>query len=58
MQCEFLHNLHDLKSSEIIAKDGVWLAPQDLEGIVSIRPKQYAMHCDALSKEMTLVYMQ
>ncbi|CAA6656140.1 unnamed protein product [Spirodela intermedia] len=51
----FLQKLHDLHSSETSASDGVHLAPRGLENIVSVRPKQYAMHCDAISKEIILL---
>lgn len=55
VESAFLQKLHDLHSSETRASDGVRLAPRGMENIVGVRPKQYAMHCDALSKEITLV---
>uniref|UniRef100_A0A1D1YMR7 Protein arginine N-methyltransferase 7 n=1 Tax=Anthurium amnicola TaxID=1678845 RepID=A0A1D1YMR7_9ARAE len=55
VESTFLWKLHDLYSCEVSASDGVHLAPYGSENIVSVRPKQYAMHCDALSQEIRLL---
>ncbi|MQM09764.1 hypothetical protein Taro_042640 [Colocasia esculenta] len=55
VESTFLWKLHDLYGSEACVSDGVHLAPYGLENIVSVKPKQYAMHCDELSKEIRLL---
>ncbi|XP_078448141.1 protein arginine methyltransferase 7 [Wolffia australiana] len=55
VESEFLHKLHDLPTSEIIARNGMRLAPEGLESFIRVNPKQYAMRCDALSDELKLL---
>lgn len=54
VESAFLWKLHDLYSSEVCLSDGVHLLPSDLENIIDVKPKQHAMHCDALTEEIRL----
>jgi protein arginine N-methyltransferase 7 len=47
--------MHDLHSSEANAEDGVRLTPSGTENILSVKPQQHAMQCDALADEIRLV---
>lgn len=55
VESTFLWKLHDLYSSELNASDGIHLAPAGLERIIHVKPQQYAMHCDAISKEIRVL---
>ena len=55
VESTFLWKLHDLYNSELNASDGIHLAPAGLERIIHVKQQQYAMHCDAISKELRLV---
>lgn len=47
--------MHDLHSNEANAADGVWLTPDGMENIVSVKLQQHAMQCDPLEDEIRLV---
>ncbi|XP_010941139.1 protein arginine N-methyltransferase 7 isoform X1 [Elaeis guineensis] len=55
VESTFLWKLHDLYNSELNASDGIHLAPAGLERIIHVKQQQYAMHCDAISKELRLL---
>ncbi|KAG1359314.1 Protein arginine N-methyltransferase 7 [Cocos nucifera] len=55
VESTFLWKLHDLYSSELNASDGIHLAPAGLERIIHVKQQQYAMRCDAISKELRLL---
>ncbi|KAJ1257534.1 hypothetical protein BS78_10G003500 [Paspalum vaginatum] len=50
-----LWKMHDLHSNEANSEDGVWLTPSGSENILSVKPQQHAMQCDALADEMRLL---
>uniref|UniRef100_A0A0E0L6T0 Protein arginine N-methyltransferase domain-containing protein n=1 Tax=Oryza punctata TaxID=4537 RepID=A0A0E0L6T0_ORYPU len=54
VESTFLWKLHDLHNNEANAADGVWLTPGGMERIVSVKPQQHAMQCDALEDEIRL----
>uniref|UniRef100_A0A0E0A3X1 Protein arginine N-methyltransferase domain-containing protein n=1 Tax=Oryza glumipatula TaxID=40148 RepID=A0A0E0A3X1_9ORYZ len=54
VESTFLWKLHDLHNNEANAADGVWLTPGEMERIVSVKPQQHAMQCDALEDEIRL----
>lgn len=56
VESSFLQKLHDLYSCEVEASDGLHLVPFGSERILGINPKQYAMQCSAMSKELKLVW--
>jgi protein arginine N-methyltransferase 7 len=56
VESTFLWKLHDLHNNEANAADGVWLTPGEMERIVSVKPQQHAMQCDALEDEIRLVW--
>lgn len=55
VESTFLWKMHDLHSSEANAEDGVWLTPSGTENILSVKPQQHAMQCDALADEIRLI---
>ncbi|XP_015641007.1 protein arginine N-methyltransferase 7 isoform X2 [Oryza sativa Japonica Group] len=55
VESTFLWKLHDLHNNEANAADGVWLTPGEMERIVSVKPQQHAMQCDALEDEIRLL---
>jgi len=55
IESTFLWKLHDLYNQEASTSDGIHLVPAGLERIIYVKPKQYAMHCDAISEEIRLV---
>lgn len=55
VESTFLWKLHDLHNNEANAADGVWLTPGGMERIVSVKPQQHAMQCDALEDEIRLI---
>lgn len=55
VESSFLWKLHDLRNNEAEACDGIHLIPSGLDGILHVKPQQYAMHCDAIKEEIKLV---
>ncbi|PUZ58356.1 hypothetical protein GQ55_5G503100 [Panicum hallii var. hallii] len=55
VESTFLWKMHDLHSSEANAEDGVRLTPSGTENILSVKPQQHAMQCDALADEIRLL---
>lgn len=55
VESTFLWKLHDLYNQEASISDGIHLVPDGLENIICVKPRQYAMHCDAMSQEFKLV---
>ncbi|TVU01219.1 hypothetical protein EJB05_53346, partial [Eragrostis curvula] len=55
VESTFLWKMHDLHNHESNAADGVWLTPDGMESIVSVKPQQHAMQCDALADEIQLL---
>lgn len=55
VESTFLWKLHDLYNNEGDASDGIHLTPAGLEGVICVKPQQYAMHCNALSEEIQLL---
>lgn len=51
----FLWKMHDLHNNEANAADGVWLTPDGMENIVSVKLQQHAMQCDPLQDEIRLL---
>jgi type III protein arginine methyltransferase len=47
--------MHDLHNNELNAADNVWLTPDGIETIISVKLQQHAMQCDALADEIRLV---
>ncbi|EMS53458.1 hypothetical protein TRIUR3_03298 [Triticum urartu] len=54
VESPFLWKMHDLHSNEANAADGVWLTPDGMENIVSVKLQQHAMKCDPLEDEIRL----
>ncbi|VAH99846.1 unnamed protein product [Triticum turgidum subsp. durum] len=54
VESPFLWKMHDLHSNEANAADGVWLTPDGMENIVSVKLQQHAMQCDPLEDEIRL----
>lgn len=52
-----LWKLHDLHNNEAKASDGIHLTPTGLPTILHVKSQQYAMHCDAITREIKLVIM-
>ncbi|KAK0588264.1 hypothetical protein LWI29_036867 [Acer saccharum] len=50
-----LWKLHDLHTNEAKASDGIHLVPTGLHTILRVKSQQYAMHCDAITKEIKLL---
>ncbi|KAK3224891.1 hypothetical protein Dsin_004753 [Dipteronia sinensis] len=50
-----LWKLHDLYTNEAKASDGIHLVPTGLHTILRVKSQQYAMHCDAITKEIKLL---
>ncbi|XP_037423854.1 protein arginine N-methyltransferase 7-like [Triticum dicoccoides] len=55
VESPFLWKMHDLHSNEANAADGVWLTPDGMENIVSVKLQQHAMQCDPLEDEIRLL---
>ncbi|KMZ57483.1 putative Protein arginine n-methyltransferase [Zostera marina] len=55
VESSFLQKLHDLYSCEVEVSDGLHLVPFGSKRILGIKPKQYAMQCSAMSKEIKLL---
>ncbi|XP_078173348.1 protein arginine methyltransferase 7 [Carex rostrata] len=55
VESTFLGKLCDLHNQDLSASDGLRLSPVTGENLITIKPKQYAMHCDALSSEIKLM---
>ncbi|XP_020244934.1 protein arginine N-methyltransferase 7 isoform X2 [Asparagus officinalis] len=55
VESTFLWKLHDLFNQEADIPDGIHLVPAGLERIIDVKPRQYAMHCDAISQEIKLL---
>ncbi|KAJ4775075.1 Protein arginine N-methyltransferase 7 [Rhynchospora pubera] len=55
VESTFLRKLCDLHNQEISASDGIQLSPVITQNLISLKPKQYAMQCDALSSEIKLL---
>ncbi|KAK7330757.1 hypothetical protein VNO77_24956 [Canavalia gladiata] len=55
VESTFLWQLHDLHSNEAGASDGIHLTPPGLDGVLSVKHQQYAMHCDPILDEMKLL---
>lgn len=55
VECPFLWKLHDLHGSEAHASDGILLTPPGLEMVISVKPQQHAMHCNAIAGETRLL---
>lgn len=53
VESTFLWKLHDLYNNEAKASDSIHLVPSGLD--VCVKQQQYAMHCDAITKEIKLV---
>ncbi|XP_045790454.1 protein arginine N-methyltransferase 1.6 [Trifolium pratense] len=52
VESTFLWRLHDLRSNEAGASDGIRLAPPGLESVIGVKRQQYAMHCDPIGEEL------
>jgi protein arginine N-methyltransferase 7 len=50
--------LHDLRSNEAGASDGIRLAPPGLENVIGVKRQQYAMHCDPIGEELKPVCLK
>ncbi|PNT76727.1 hypothetical protein BRADI_1g52270v3 [Brachypodium distachyon] len=55
VESTFLWKMHDLHNNEANAADGIWLTPDGTERVVSVKPQQHAMQCDALEDEIRLL---
>ncbi|OAY80147.1 Protein arginine N-methyltransferase 7 [Ananas comosus] len=55
VESPFLWKMHDLHNNEVNSLDGIHLTPNGLERIISAKPQQYAMHCNAISEEIQLL---
>ncbi|XP_077246907.1 protein arginine methyltransferase 7 isoform X2 [Tasmannia lanceolata] len=55
VESKFLQKLHDLYGSEAHASDDIHLTPSGLKTIICVSPQQYAMHANAISKEIRLL---
>uniref|UniRef100_A0ACD5ZS03 Uncharacterized protein n=1 Tax=Avena sativa TaxID=4498 RepID=A0ACD5ZS03_AVESA len=55
VESTFLWKMHDLHNNEANAADGVWLTPDGMENIVSVKLQQHAMQCDSLQDEIRLL---
>ncbi|KAH9721297.1 protein arginine N-methyltransferase 1.6 [Citrus sinensis] len=47
--------LHDLYNNEAKALDDIHLVPAGMDSILHVKSQQYAMHCDAITKEIKLL---
>nr|CAD1820737.1 unnamed protein product [Ananas comosus var. bracteatus] len=56
VESPFLWKMHDLHNNEVNSLDGIHLTPNGLERIISAKPQQYAMHCNAISEEIRLPF--
>lgn len=54
VESTFLWKLHDLYNNEAKALDGIHLVPTGMDSILHVKSQQYAMHCDAITKEIKL----
>lgn len=57
VESTFLWKLRDLYNNEAKALDGIHLVPAGMDSILHVKSQQYAMHCDAITKEIKLVMM-
>ncbi|XP_010542205.1 PREDICTED: protein arginine N-methyltransferase 1.6 [Tarenaya hassleriana] len=55
VESTFLCNMHDLCNSEAKTSDGVHLVPTGLENLLRPKSQQYAMHVNAMEKEVKLL---
>ncbi|XP_019434888.1 PREDICTED: protein arginine N-methyltransferase 1.6 isoform X1 [Lupinus angustifolius] len=55
VESSFLRQLHDLHNNEASVPDDICLTPPGLEGVLSVKRQQYAMHCDPIRKEIKLL---
>ncbi|XP_010695157.2 protein arginine N-methyltransferase 1.6 isoform X1 [Beta vulgaris subsp. vulgaris] len=55
LESSFLWKLHDLYNNDISASDAIRLLPPQLPYMLSVKPKQYPMHCDPLQHESKLL---
>ncbi|KAH9777283.1 protein arginine N-methyltransferase 1.6 [Citrus sinensis] len=55
VESTFLWKLHDLYNNEAKALDGIHLVPAGMDSILHVKSQQYAMHCDAITKEIKLL---
>ncbi|OAY67121.1 Protein arginine N-methyltransferase 7 [Ananas comosus] len=55
VESPFLWKMHDLHNNEVNSLDGIHLTPNGLERIISAKPQQYAMHCNAISEGIRLL---
>ncbi|KAL9433796.1 hypothetical protein AB3S75_028607 [Citrus x aurantiifolia] len=55
VESTFLWKLHDLYNNEAKALDGIHLVPPGMDSILHVKSQQYAMHCDAITKEIKLL---
>lgn len=44
--------MHDLHTNGAGASDGIRLAPPGRDNVLSVKPQQYAMHCDSIVEEL------
>ncbi|GAA0168249.1 protein modifying enzyme [Lithospermum erythrorhizon] len=51
----YLRRLHDLYNNESEVLDEIKLVPKGMGNILSVKRRQYAMHCDAITKEVKLL---
>ncbi|KAH9721294.1 protein arginine N-methyltransferase 1.6 [Citrus sinensis] len=55
VESTFLWKLHDLYNNEAKALDDIHLVPAGMDSILHVKSQQYAMHCDAITKEIKLL---
>ncbi|KAJ0047970.1 hypothetical protein Pint_15875 [Pistacia integerrima] len=55
VESTFLWKLHDLYNNEAKASDSIHLVPSRSGTPICVKQQQYAMHCDAITKEIKLL---
>ncbi|XP_076943445.1 protein arginine N-methyltransferase 7-like [Bidens hawaiensis] len=55
VESTYLWKLHDLYNNEANVADGIHLVPKGKEGILQVKPQQFAMHCDAFGEDIQLL---
>ncbi|GLT91062.1 hypothetical protein SLE2022_089710 [Rubroshorea leprosula] len=55
VESTYLWKLHDLSGNEAKTSDDIHLLPAGFDTILGVKPHQYPMHCDAITKEIKLL---